>query len=439
MSEKENLAQLTVMIQNEEAAGRLYAWCAKKVPALDDFFRKLVDEELDHARVLADFHKKVQSKDVAVDTGRFSMLAVEAFAQKIDDLIVRVQKASVSERNVLEMALEVEDAFLEKDFFEVIENDADQLKDLLGALKKMTKDHRERVRQRLREVTLGAHAPGVVTFSGASLHCAGRPLVLGRRASSFSAVDTGLKPAGLGAFAGKVKILTSFPSLDTPVCDLQVKEFNKKAATFSDDVVIVGISCDLPFAQKRFCQANSIDKVTTLSDYQSLSFGSNYGLLIKELKLLARAVVIVDKNDVIRYIQIVPELTQSPDYEEILKALKSILASPAQDAPEAGHCVVCEGGISSLSESAVTERLGELSCWESIKATKIKKQFSFSHYGDVQLFAHLIAEVAKAEGHHPSVRFGYNKLTVILTTHAAGGLTENDFVMAGIIDAMYTY
>lgn len=439
MSEKENLTQLKMMIQNEEAAGRLYKLLAGKLPTLSEFFNQLVKEELDHAQALADFYKKVQAEELTVDMGRFSRLAVEAFAAAIQNMIARGERNPVTEREALEMALEVEDTFLEKDFFEVIDGDSDPVKELLDMLKKMTQAHRERVREKLQEVALGAKAPGVVTFSGAPLHLAGRPVVVGQRASNFSAVDTNLKPVGLGAFAGKVKVITSFPSLDTPVCDLQVKEFNKNAGTLADDVVIVGISCDLPFAQKRFCQANGIDKVITLSDYQSLSFGSNYGLLIKELKLLARAVVIVDKNDIVRYIQIVGELTQAPDYGEVLEELKKVLATPALKASSAGHCTACEGGVSSLSESAVKEYLKQHSGWEFVEASQIKKQFSFEHYGDVQLFANLIAEVAKTEGHHPSVRFSYNKLTVTLTTHAAHGLTDNDFIMAGVIDAMYTY
>ena len=117
------------------------------------------------------------------------------------------------------------------------------------------------------------------------------------------------------------------------MCDLQVKEFNKMAAGLSSDIVIVGISKDLPFAQARFCQANDIKNVLTLSDYKFSSFGINYGLLIKELNLLARAIIIVDQNDVLRYLQIVEELTSAPDYHDALKNLDQVFKNPQGSSP----------------------------------------------------------------------------------------------------------
>jgi thiol peroxidase len=147
----------------------------------------------------------------------------------------------------------------------------------------------------------------------------------GSPAPGFKVLKQDLSETGLADFKGKVKILTSFPSLDTPVCDLQVKEFNKKALNFSSDIAVMGISMDLPFAQKRFCQENDINNVTVVSDHRDASFGLNYGLLIKELRLLARSIIIVDKEDIVRYIQVVGELTNPPDYEAALKALQDVL------------------------------------------------------------------------------------------------------------------
>lgn len=164
-----------------------------------------------------------------------------------------------------------------------------------------------------------------ITFKGSPLTLIGKRLKVGKRVRDFKVVDQGLKDVTLKNFEGKIKILTSFPSLDTPVCDLQVKEFNKKAAAFGGDVVIVGISKDLPFAQKRFCEDNDIKSIAVLSDYKYSLFGKNYGLLIKELNLLARSVMIVDKNNILRYLQIVPELTNSPNYNEVLDSLEKIL------------------------------------------------------------------------------------------------------------------
>ena len=125
-----------------------------------------------------------------------------------------------------------------------------------------------------------------VTFEGNPLTLVGRNIAAGMTAPDFQVVTGGLEARSLKDFAGKIKIVTSFPSIDTPVCDLQVKEFNKKAAELSEDVVVLGISKDLPFAQARFCDMNGIEKVTVLSDYKSSSFGINYGLLIKELKVV---------------------------------------------------------------------------------------------------------------------------------------------------------
>jgi thiol peroxidase len=158
----------------------------------------------------------------------------------------------------------------------------------------------------------------IVHFKGNPLTLVGRVLKNEMPVPDFRVTSQDLKEITLADYRGKIKILTSFPSLDTPVCDLQVKEFNKRASHLSGEVVIVGVSKDLPFAQKRFCTEYDIDSVTVVSDYKTSSFGINYGLLIKELNLLARSVVIVDKNDYLRYLQIVDELTTPPDYEDVL-------------------------------------------------------------------------------------------------------------------------
>lgn len=164
-----------------------------------------------------------------------------------------------------------------------------------------------------------------ITFQGKPLTLIGDSINIGSHAPEFEVVSANLKPVKLGDFKGKTKIISTFPSLDTPVCDLQVKEFNKHAASFSSDIVVIGISKDLPFAIKRFCSENSIKNEVVLSDYKTSSFGMNYGLLIKELNLLGRSVQIIDKNDIVRYRQIVQELTIPPNYDEVLKALKGIV------------------------------------------------------------------------------------------------------------------
>jgi len=164
-----------------------------------------------------------------------------------------------------------------------------------------------------------------VTFKGARLALTGKRVKEGRRAPDFKLISQDLKEVNLSDFDGKIKIINFFPSLDTPVCDLQVKEFNKKAAGLSPDIVIIGISKDLPFAQARFCSLNEIKNEVVLSDYRFSSFGLNYGFLIKELNLLARGSLIIDKNRRIRYIHLVEEITHSVDFDAVFNELQVLL------------------------------------------------------------------------------------------------------------------
>ncbi len=166
---------------------------------------------------------------------------------------------------------------------------------------------------------------GVITMGGNPMTLMGPELHKGDKAPDFAACDASLAPVSLADLAGKVKVFSVTPSLDTEVCDLQAQWFNREAAKLSDDVVIVNVSMDLPFAIGRFCTARGIDKVKTISDYRTASFGENWGVLIKELRLLCRAVFVVDKENVIRYLQIVPEVTTPPDYDALTAALKEVL------------------------------------------------------------------------------------------------------------------
>jgi thiol peroxidase len=166
---------------------------------------------------------------------------------------------------------------------------------------------------------------GVITFKGNPMTLLGPDVKAGDSAPDFRVVDNGLQPVTLGDSKGKVRLITVVPSLDTPVCDTMTRTFNEQAAKLPDDVVIYTVSLDLPFAQKRWCGNAGIEKVKTLSDYQEHSFGLNYGVLIKELKLLARAVFVVDRNDKVAYREIVREVTAEPDYEAALAAAKKLV------------------------------------------------------------------------------------------------------------------
>ncbi|MCA9398933.1 MAG: thiol peroxidase [Candidatus Omnitrophica bacterium] len=164
----------------------------------------------------------------------------------------------------------------------------------------------------------------LVTMKGNPVTLIGTIPQVDQDAPDCTLVANDLSEFKLSSLKGKKVILSVVPSLDTGICDLQTKRFNKEAAALGADVKIVTVSVDLPFAQKRWCAATSSDQVITLSDHRSAAFGEAYGLLIKGLRLLARAVFVVDADGTIRYRQIVPEITTEPDYEGALNALKAL-------------------------------------------------------------------------------------------------------------------
>ena len=161
-----------------------------------------------------------------------------------------------------------------------------------------------------------------VTFKGNPLTLVGSLPRVGQKAPDFEVLSNDLSPVKLSDFKGKTLVICSVPSLDTSVCDTEVRRFNEEATSLGEDVAVLAISMDLPFAQKRWCGAAGIKNVQTLSDHRDASFGRAYGVLINELRLLARAVFVVDKKGVIRYIQLVDEMTNEPDYDAALRAAK---------------------------------------------------------------------------------------------------------------------
>jgi thioredoxin-dependent peroxiredoxin len=165
---------------------------------------------------------------------------------------------------------------------------------------------------------------GIVTMKGKPVTLTGTPVNVGQKSPDFEVVANDLSTVKLSSFAGKTCIIASVPSLDTSVCDIETRRFNEEAGKLGGDVVVLTISMDLPFAQKRWCGAAGIKNVVTLSDYRDASFGKAYGVLIKELRLLARAVFVVDKAGVVRYVQIVPEIATEPDYNAVLKAVREL-------------------------------------------------------------------------------------------------------------------
>lgn len=166
---------------------------------------------------------------------------------------------------------------------------------------------------------------GAATFQGNPLTLVGTEVKVGDAAPEFSVVANDLSPATLADFSGKVLIIAAVPSLDTPVCDMETRRFNSEAAALGDDVKILAVSMDLPFAQARWCGAAGVESVQTLSDHKDASFGEGWGTLIKELRLLTRAVFVVDKEGKVAYVQYLTEITEEPDYDAALAAVKKLL------------------------------------------------------------------------------------------------------------------
>ncbi|MFC4812289.1 thiol peroxidase [Paenibacillus sp. GCM10023250] len=166
---------------------------------------------------------------------------------------------------------------------------------------------------------------GVSTFKGNPLTLIGPELKVGDQAPDFQLNKSLVDVVSLKDYAGKVKLISVVPSIDTGVCDAQTRRFNEEASKFGDNVVILTVSADLPFAQARWCGAAGVDRVVLLSDYKNNNFGEAYGVLIKEFALDMRAIFVIDANDKIQYIEVLSEMTEHPNYENALNALRALV------------------------------------------------------------------------------------------------------------------
>ena len=164
---------------------------------------------------------------------------------------------------------------------------------------------------------------GVITFAGGPLTLVGPEVKVGQQAPDFTLLDNELNVKTLADFDGKVKVISVVPSLDTGVCDAQTRWFNQDVTKLSDDVVVLTVSMDLPFAQARWCGAAGVNNVITLSDHKDASFGQNYGFLIEELRLLSRGVVVINKDNKVTYVEYVPEVTNPVNFDAVLAAVKA--------------------------------------------------------------------------------------------------------------------
>jgi len=164
-----------------------------------------------------------------------------------------------------------------------------------------------------------------VTMKGSPLELVGSEIAVGQAVPDFEVVDKNLAAVKFSSFSGKICIISCVPSLDTSVCDVMTRRFNQEAVELDENVVVLAISMDLPFGQQRWCIAADVKNVHILSDHRTASFGQAFGVLIKDLRLLARGVFVVDSQGVLRYSEIVPELTDEPDYDKALNAVKSLV------------------------------------------------------------------------------------------------------------------
>jgi thiol peroxidase len=160
---------------------------------------------------------------------------------------------------------------------------------------------------------------GVITMKGNPLTLLGPAIKPGDSAPDFEVINQALETVNLASSRGKVRLIAAVPSLDTPVCAVETKKFGQEIARLPANVQFYTVSADLPFAQKRWCGAENV-KVTTLSDHRKLSFGEHYGVLIKELRIHARAIFVIDASDKVTYVEIVPEIAQEPNYEKAIAA-----------------------------------------------------------------------------------------------------------------------
>ncbi|MFD0586674.1 thiol peroxidase [Paenibacillus sp. GCM10027627] len=166
---------------------------------------------------------------------------------------------------------------------------------------------------------------GVATLKGNPITLIGPQLNAGDQAPDFTLNKSLVESVSLKDFAGKVKLISVVPSIDTGVCDAQTRRFNEEAAALGENVVILTVSVDTPFAQSRWCASAGIDKVVLLSDYKNNNFGEAYGVLIKELALDMRSIFVLDANDTVQYVEYLSEMTEHPNYEQAIEAAKKLL------------------------------------------------------------------------------------------------------------------
>ena len=171
---------------------------------------------------------------------------------------------------------------------------------------------------------MSAERFGAVTTKGSPLTVLGTPLQVGDRAPEFSLRSSVANTVSLADSAGKVRLISVVPSLDTGICDAQTRRFNEEAAALGDGVAIITVSAEHPFNIRRWCGAAGIDRIQVLSDHMDMNFGTAYGTYIKEWRLEQRAIFVIDGEDTVQYVEYVPEIAQFPDFDGALTAVKAL-------------------------------------------------------------------------------------------------------------------
>jgi thioredoxin-dependent peroxiredoxin len=274
-----------------------------------------------------------------------------------------------------------------------------------------------------------------VTFENTPLSLVGRRVEPNTRAWTCTLVDNDACEVTLEDFGEAVKLITFFPSLDTPLCDLQIREYNRRAQALGGcKASVIGVSKDLPFAQKRFCETFGIRCMPLLSDYRYSSFGVSFGVLIKEWNLLTRGALIIDRTNTVRYIRLVEELSDPPDFDEAFARLAEVIANPSAGSDGPGP--PSREKVSPIPAGLLSGMMREIPGWKLVGGLKIVRVFSFADFGGAKYFIDTVSSIAGGQRHHPSLTWNYRRIKISLTTRSAGGLTENDFIMARIIDQL---
>src|SRR5574344_307091 len=165
---------------------------------------------------------------------------------------------------------------------------------------------------------------GIVTFLSQPMTLLGDIIKVGMKAPDFQVVNKELKNVNLHDFEGKIRVISAVPSIDTGICDLQTRRFNEEASKMKD-VAFLSVSCEIPFALNRYCGTAGIDNIVMLSDHLTTDFGLKYGFLIEELRILTRGIIIIDKDNTVKYVQIVKEIAGHPDYDKAMEQLREMI------------------------------------------------------------------------------------------------------------------